>query len=58
MSKDEFHFWNKYRAAVAGWIRNDFYEPAQREKDPVLKQLKMDEYNKTKVGSTTLAGRR
>lgn len=49
LSKDEFHFWNKYRAAVAGWIRNDFLEPAEAEADPTMKRLKMDEYTKTKV---------
>ena len=35
--------------AVDGWLKNDFLKPAEDETDPTLKQLKMDEYKKTKV---------
>ncbi|XP_067943887.1 tryptophan 2,3-dioxygenase-like [Watersipora subatra] len=48
LSQDEFHFWNKYKVAVNGWLKNDFLKPAEEETDPAAKRLLMAEYLKTK----------
>lgn len=48
LHKDEFHFWNRFKVSVQGWLRNEFLAPAVTEKDEAGRAIKMAEYEKEK----------